>query len=215
MSDQTVGGVQDRVGRAVIVFEANDFRVGEETLELKDVGRFRSAPAIDRLIVIADHADMKRCAHELLQQAHLERVGVLELVDRHACEALAELLADIIVFAQDFLGEQEQIVEIDRILRAEFVLIGDCQRGEKVIIEIGGIEPFVFCAGDRAEHRLGLDLFIAAAFANQQLFHHADLVRVRADREILFVAELVDATAEDPDAERVEGADGHFRRCFF
>ena len=52
-------------------------------------------------------------------------------------------------------------------------------------------------------------LLIGAALADEQLFHQADLVGVRADREILLVAEFVDAAAQDADAERVEGADGH------
>ena len=99
MADQAIGGVQDRMGRTVVVLEADDFRVGKEALKFENVCRFRTAPPVDRLVVVADHADMEGCANELLEQTHLERVGVLELIDRHAREALAKNFPDIIVFA--------------------------------------------------------------------------------------------------------------------
>jgi len=77
------------------------------------------------LIIIADHADMVRRADELLEQAHLEGVGVLELIDGDAGVEFAEMVTDIGVLAQDLLGEEQEVVEIDRVLGAEFVLIRD------------------------------------------------------------------------------------------
>ena len=98
--NQAVGGVQHRVGRAVILLQADDLGVGEKPLELEDVGHFGAAPAVDRLVVVADHADVIGRAHELLEQPHLQRVGVLELIDGDAREALAEDVAHVGVLAQ-------------------------------------------------------------------------------------------------------------------
>src|SRR5579863_8496244 len=56
--DQMRGGGKDVTGRAVIALEPNDLRAGEVVLEAQDVVDLRPAPAINRLIVIADAADV-------------------------------------------------------------------------------------------------------------------------------------------------------------
>ena len=152
VSDQAVGGVEDGVGGAVVLLQADDLRVWEKALEFEDVGDFRAAPAVDRLVVVADDADVVGRADELLEQAHLERVGVLELIHGDAGEALAEVLADVLVLAEDLLAEEQEVVEIHGVLGAEFVLIGDGEDGEEIVLEFGGIEALVFRLGDRAEH---------------------------------------------------------------
>jgi hypothetical protein len=118
-----------------------DFRVGEKALELEDVGDFRAAPAVDGLIVIADDAYMGRRADELLEQAHLQGVRVLELIDGDAGVELAEMLADVAVLAQDLLGEDEEIVEIHGVLRAEFVLVSDRELCKIIVAQTLEIDP--------------------------------------------------------------------------
>jgi hypothetical protein len=58
VGDQVAGGTQDMFGRAVVALEPDDFRAGKILLEAEDVFHFRAAPAIDRLVVIADAADV-------------------------------------------------------------------------------------------------------------------------------------------------------------
>ncbi len=45
-------------GGAVIALEANDLGAGKIVIEAQDVVDLRTAPAIDRLVVIADAADV-------------------------------------------------------------------------------------------------------------------------------------------------------------
>src|SRR5947209_17180737 len=56
--DQMRGGGEDMSGRAVIALEPDDFRAGKILLEAQDVVDVGAAPAVDRLIVIADTADV-------------------------------------------------------------------------------------------------------------------------------------------------------------
>ncbi len=58
MRDEMRGGGEDMAGRAIIALEANDFRAGEILFEAQDVVDLRAAPAIDRLVVVADAADV-------------------------------------------------------------------------------------------------------------------------------------------------------------
>ena len=59
--DQVRGGGEDVAGRAVISFEADDLGAGKIVIEAQDVVDLRAAPAIDRLVVIADAADVFAC----------------------------------------------------------------------------------------------------------------------------------------------------------
>ena len=202
--------MQDGVGGAVIFLQPDDLGIWEKLFELKDVGDLRAAPAVDRLVVISDDADMEmRRADELLEELHLEGIGVLELVHRDAGIPEAKHIPDIRVLTEDFLGEQQQVVEIHGVLRAQLVLIGGAQHREIIVLQLGGIDALVLGFGNGGKDIVRLHLLRRATFPDEQLLHHADLVGVRADREIRLVAELADATAEDPHAERVEGTHGH------
>ncbi len=207
--DEGVRGVEDGLGGAVVFLEADDLGIGEEFLELQDVGDFRAAPAVDGLVVIADDADVVGRADELLEEAHLEGVRVLELIDGDAGVDFPEVVADIGVLAEDLLGEEEEVVEVDGVLGAEFVLVGDGELGEEIILKIGDIDAFVFRLGDLGEDGLGFDLLVGAAFADEELFHDSDLIRIGRDGKILLVAQPVYTATKKADAEGVEGADGH------
>ena len=56
--DEMAGGGEDVPGRAVIAFEPDHLGAGEVLLEAQDVVDVRAAPAIDRLVVVADAADV-------------------------------------------------------------------------------------------------------------------------------------------------------------
>ena len=58
MRDQMRGGGEDVAGGAVIAFEADDLGAGKIVLEAQDVVDLGAAPAIDRLVVVADAADV-------------------------------------------------------------------------------------------------------------------------------------------------------------
>src|SRR3984957_10652057 len=85
--DEPRGNVEDMAGRTVIALKPDDFRAGEILLEAQDVIDIRAAPAVDRLIVVADAADIVAALREQFQPQILDRVRVLILVDEHISEA--------------------------------------------------------------------------------------------------------------------------------
>ena len=56
--DQRARRCQNMSGAAIIAFESYDLRAGEVVVETQDVIDLRAAPAIDRLVVVADAADI-------------------------------------------------------------------------------------------------------------------------------------------------------------
>ena len=56
--DQRVGELEDRAGRAVVVFQPHDLGLGPVVLEPQDVRHLGAAPAVDRLVVVAHDAQV-------------------------------------------------------------------------------------------------------------------------------------------------------------
>ena len=81
-------GGKDLRRRTVILLQAHDQRAGEIALEFEDVLDLRAAPRVDRLVVVADAADVLVLLREQPQPQILRDVGVLVLVDQHIAEAV-------------------------------------------------------------------------------------------------------------------------------
>ena len=58
VGDEVRGGAENVAGGAVIALEPDHFGAGEVVLEAQDVVDLGAAPAVDRLIVVADAADV-------------------------------------------------------------------------------------------------------------------------------------------------------------
>jgi hypothetical protein len=81
VADQLVGAAKDRRERAVVLLELDRHRRREVQVEAEDVGDLGAAPAVDRLVVVADHAQVLARAGEPAHHLELGAVGVLILVD--------------------------------------------------------------------------------------------------------------------------------------
>ena len=86
--------------------------------------RIGAAPAVDRLIVVADDAQVAVLATRCLHHAQLRAVGVLELVDHaRSGTARAQRVADLGVALPQPHRLDDQIVEVERGARAQRLLV--------------------------------------------------------------------------------------------
>ena len=85
--DQPVGPGEDLARRAVVGLQADDLGLGPVAVEPQDVGHLGAAPAVDRLVVVAHHAQVAVAGGQGLDDAVLAAVGVLVLVDQQVVEA--------------------------------------------------------------------------------------------------------------------------------
>ena len=60
VGNQVGGGTEDMLGRAIVALQLDDGSAGEVLFEAQDVVHLGAAPAVDRLVVIADTADVDR-----------------------------------------------------------------------------------------------------------------------------------------------------------
>src|SRR5690606_6031775 len=97
-ADQAGGGAQYVGGGAVVALQPDDAGAGKVALEAQDVVHLRAPPAVDRLVVVADHADVGPFAlgrgGQQPQPQILGDVGVLVFVHQDEAESA-------VVFGQD------------------------------------------------------------------------------------------------------------------
>ena len=87
---------------------------GKSRLEAQDVVDLGAAPAVDRLIVVADAADVAAALREQPQPQILGDVGVLIFVDQHVVEALLILRKHVRVLLEQPQILKQQVAEIAR-----------------------------------------------------------------------------------------------------
>jgi hypothetical protein len=133
-------------------------------LEVEDVAHLGAAPAVDALVVVADHADVLRLAGEVHEQVELGRVRVLVLVDHQVPEAVGVLLLHRWVLLEEPRGQQQQVVEVDGplCLQRELVEREDDVRDEIVVVALPlglrlGLDARVLRARDDREHLAGVE----------------------------------------------------------
>ena len=115
MGDQVRCGGQNVRRRTVIALQAHDGGVGEVLLEAQDVADLGAAPPVDRLVVVADAADVRRALGEQAQPEILRDVGVLILVDQDVAEPAMIEGEDIRMRLPQGDAMHHEIAEIDGI----------------------------------------------------------------------------------------------------
>src|SRR3990170_2509716 len=205
--DDAVGGIQDRLGGAVVLIQDDHRGVREIVLEVEDVADVGGAPGIDRLVGVADDADVAVTARPLLRQDVLRDVRVLELIDVDVLVALGVLLQHLLALLEQLHRLVEDIVEVEGGVLLQDVLVAEeYARGH--LLEVVGDEggelarplELALGAGDGGEDRPGG----YALGVQRQVLHRpldgGDLVGVVVDGEGAGDADLLAVNAVGDDA---------------
>ncbi len=214
MRDQPGGGGEDRRGRAVVGFQPDDAGALEVLLEAQDVFHLGAAPGIDRLVVVADAADVAVALGEQPQPEVLDQIGVLVLVHQDVAEAAVVIGQHIRLRAQDFRHVQQQVAEIRRVQGAQPLLVRRIQRLRPAVGEVGVLvrrdsrrgQAAVLPALDHPHQpgrspALGVD-----ALGLHHLLQQAKLVVGVQDGEVGRQPDMLGVAAQHPRAQGVEGA---------
>jgi hypothetical protein len=149
LGDQARGRAQDMRGGAIVLLEPDHLGAGKILFKAQDIGHFGAAPGIDRLVVVAHHADVLAHLRQQPQPQVLDRVGVLIFVHHDIAEAVLPAFQHVAVLAEDRQHVQQEIAEIAGVDRAQAVLIEPVDPGAAPVgigfvlagIEIGGPGP--------------------------------------------------------------------------
>src|SRR5215210_4406854 len=99
-------------GGAVIALKSNDSCAGEVLLESQNIIDLCAPPTVDRLIIVADAAQVFGTLPQKPEPQVLGDVGVLVLVNQHVAEARVILLEHLRLLAEKPNGFQQQVAEI-------------------------------------------------------------------------------------------------------
>ena len=123
MRDQSRRDGEDVAARSIISLEPDHFCAGKIPFEPQDVFNIRAAPRVDRLIVVADAAQIAVRLGKEAEPKVLNDVRVLVLVDQDIAEAPPETRENFVMLAEQPQGFEQQIAEIDGVERLETRLV--------------------------------------------------------------------------------------------
>ena len=208
-----VGGTQDGLCGAVVFFEGDHACARKVLLEGEKVVYIRTAPAIDRLVVVPHDAEFAPLRCDLLQQKMLCPVCVLVFVHQDGVEFLPVARPHIRARLEQAQGEDDQVAEIERIrfLHATLVVcdgfLDDSSREGLLRNEEGRVDPLVLRLVQQVLDRHGADLLRVHPLLLQRGLDHPQLVGCVVDDEVLAIAESLDMLPQDPGTGRVKRAD--------
>ena len=215
LGDEAGGGGEDVLGRAVVALQPHDLGARKIPLEAQDVVDLRPSPAIDRLVVVADAADvLARLAKEPQPQI-LGRVGVLILVDQDVAKPVVIVGQHVRMLREQGQVVQEKIAEVAGVQGPQAVLI----EGVDVLaaparehLAIGGAdllwrEALVLPLVDQSGHQLGRPALGVDVLRLDELLEQPLLVVVVEDGEAGFQPHKLGVSPQDLGGHRVEGAE--------
>jgi hypothetical protein len=138
--DQPRGGAQDVAGRAVVALQAHHFGAGEVLLEAQNIADLGAAPAVDRLVVVADAGDVAVPLRQQPQPQVLGDVAVLILVDQNRAEAPLVVGQDLGVLLEQAQAMQQQIAEVAGVQREKALLVRGIELArapERELVDVG------------------------------------------------------------------------------
>ena len=185
-------------------------------LKIEDVFDVRAAESVYRLVIVTDDADILSSAGEQAREFILALVGILILVNVDVFKLVLIELQHFVICVKKFDGEMQKIIEVQRVVLPQRVLIHRVDLGDDVLkVAVGylgerfGCQEIVFGTADVAENRARVVLFIAEAELPEDVPNKGGLlagvknsevpVQSRAD-----FAEFLDVAAENAGAGGVE-----------
>ena len=216
--DDRVRGREDRAGRAVVLLEPAELHAREVAAELLQVLDPRAAPAVDGLVVVADHERDAGRADQRLHPRILDRVGVLELVDQHVAETRPVVIDQPRHVLPQLVAAQQQLGEVHHAVAAARVLVCLVQadhlapRGVAVVLQVLRAQPLVLLRVDEPRHLARHPARLVEAEAPDDPLHQPLLVLGVEDLEALRQAGLAPVHAQQPVRDAVERTDPERRR---
>ena len=137
MGDDGVGGIDDYLGRAVVLLQAELPGLGIVPLEIEDVLNPCPAEGVDALGVVADYGEVAAVAGQQVDYPVLRHVGILILVHQDMRDDILEILRHLRMTVQEDIGVQEDIVEIHDSLLPAFFRIQPVHIAYTVLAHLG------------------------------------------------------------------------------
>src|SRR5206468_10833639 len=95
----------------------DDLRMWEPCGEPKEMLRRGAGEREDRLVVVADHAEVVTVSDPAVEESRLQSVHILELVDGERVKPLSDLPNGLRILVEEAEGEAEHVLEVEPVHR--------------------------------------------------------------------------------------------------
>src|SRR5262249_50715962 len=215
VGDEARGRAEDMSSGAIVLLEPDDLGAGKVGFEAKDVVDLRAPPAIDRLIVVTDAADIAAPLGKKPEPQILGDVGVLIFVDQHEQEALLISPEHVGVFLEQPQIFQQQVAEIDGVQLLEPLLIQGIElaalavgKGERFALwDALRNKPAVLPAVDHGREHPRRPSLLVDVLGVKQLLEQPDLIVGVEYCEGGLQVDKLGVPAQDLHADGMEGAE--------
>ena len=113
LCDHGTGGFEDISLGAVVLLQADGVGIRVVAFEFQDGAHVGAAEAVDRLVVVAHHAEVPVTTRDMIDQEVLGMVHVLVFVDQNVAVASTEGIAHFAVLAEQLHHGRDQPAEVE------------------------------------------------------------------------------------------------------
>ena len=215
MGDEGVGRLENGAGGAVVLFQPHHLGVGVVALETLHVLHLGPTPAIDGLVVVPHQEKVVPLPGQQPQPGVLDGVGVLKLVHQDVGEALLVVVADVGSVAQQLVGAQQELGEIDLAATGAGGLVLVIDLDQLALEEVTAVvqmlrsSALVLLGVDEARDLAGRVAGLVELHLLEQALDQALLVLGVEDLEVLGQAGVLPVGAQKAMSQAMEGADPH------
>ena len=217
--DDGVGGIQNVLGGAVVLFQPNDPGVLVLLFKIQDILNVGPPETVDGLVIVTHHAEVPVSPGQQAGEEILQVVGVLILVHQHIPELFLVVVQHLRLRLQQRDGVVNDVVKVQGIGGAELLLIGGVDLGDPGIFPIvcglrlfaEYLRPLVAVLGgaDGGEDAAdGEGLFVQILLLQNILDDPLGVIGI-VDGEVLVKANAVNVPPQDADAGGVERGGPH------
>ncbi len=215
VSDQPGRSREDVRRRAVVLLEPDDLGAGKVLFEAQDVADLGAAPAVDRLIIVADAAEIAVALRQEPEPEVLGDVGVLVLVDQDVAKPMVIIREHVGVGGEQRQVVQQQIAEVDGVEREEALLILAEEFAAAAVRHHGGFvsrhlvgpEAPVLPAIKSREQHARRQTPVVDSGRRDDLLHQTQLVVGIENGEVRLESDPLGVAAENARGDRMEGAE--------
>jgi hypothetical protein len=134
-----IGRAEDVLSGAIVLLQRNDLGGWIVLFEIKNIPHLRPSPSVDRLVIVADDADILVPLDQPPDEVILDEVGILKFVHHH-------IATEVLIGAEGFrkafekkMDKREEISKIDRVVSPKIFLISPVNQSQPLLkdIELG------------------------------------------------------------------------------
>ena len=215
VGDYRIGGIQNRLGGAVILLQTDGSASLVLLFKIQDIFDGCAPEAVNTLIVIAHNADIFISPSQQRGEQILHMVGVLILVHQNIAEFSLIVSTDIFVLLQQLYGHKDDIIKVQSIVFPEPLLILHIGSCHVLRTDIPGLfSPFqhlfsgnhvVLFPAHSPQHIAGGEGLFVQIHVPDDFLHHPFRIRRIINGKAAGVAHPLNIPAQDPAASGMEG----------